>query len=289
MNKQLGLVQIHFAVFLFGFAGLFGKFIDADPATITFGRTLFAGIAILVGLILSKTNLSIQSRRDLFTLILSGLVLAVHWFSFFKAIQVSSVAVGLLSFSTFPLFVTFLEPYFFNEELKRSDVTVAVIVVIGLVLVIPSFDFSNNVTQGVIWGIFSGLTFACLSLLNRLHVVRYQPLAVAFYQHAFATAINLPAVVLSNGLLSSQDILLLLILGIICTALAQWLFIGSLKHIKAQLASVIAGLEPVYGIVFAFLLLNEVPTTRTIIGGFIILSAVYMAMSKQTNVKQQDA
>jgi len=289
MNKQLGLVQIHFAVFLFGFAGLFGKFIDADPATITFGRTLFAGIAILVGLILSKTNLSIQSRRDLFTLILSGLVLAVHWFSFFKAIQVSSVAVGLLSFSTFPLFVTFLEPYFFNEELKRSDVTVAVIVVIGLVLVIPSFDFSNHVTQGVIWGIFSGLTFACLSLLNRLHVVRYQPLAVAFYQHAFATGINLPAVVLSNGLLSSQDILLLLILGIICTALAQWLFIGSLKHIKAQLASVIAGLEPVYGIVFALLLLNEVPTTRTIIGGFIILSAVYMAMSKQTDVKQQDA
>lgn len=283
MNKQLGLLQIHIAVFLFGFAGLFGKFIHTDPAIITFGRTLFAGIAILIGLILSKTNLSIQSRKDLLTLLLSGIVLAVHWFCFFQAIQVSSVAVGLLSFSTFPLFVTFLEPYFFNEELKRSDVTVAVIVVIGLVLVIPSFDFSNHVTQGVIWGIFSGLTFACLSLLNRLHVVRYQPLAVAFYQHAFATGINLPAVVLSNGLLSSQDILLLLILGIICTALAQWLFIGSLKHIKAQLASVIAGLEPVYGIVFALLLLNEVPTTRTIIGGFIILSAVYMAMSKQTN------
>lgn len=201
----------------------------------------------------------------------------------------SSVAIGLLSFSTFPLFVTFLEPYFFNERLKRFDVAVAVIVVIGLVLVIPSFDFSNHVTQGVIWGSLSGLTFACLSLLNRMHVIRYEPLAVAFFQHGFATIFNLPAVVLSGGLPSAQDLLLLFVLGVICTALAQWFYIGSLKYIKAQLASVIAGLEPVYGIIFALLLLDEVPAIRTIFGGFIILSAVSAAMSKQVNAPQHDA
>ncbi|MEI7671339.1 MAG: EamA family transporter [Deltaproteobacteria bacterium] len=287
MNKRVGLIQIHLAVFLFGFAGLFGKFIHIHPAGITFGRTFFAGITLFIGLTLTRTTLSIQSRRDFLTLLLSGAVLVVHWFTFFQSIQVSSVAIGLLSFSTFPLFVTFMEPYFFGEKLKCFDVVIAVIVVIGLSLVIPAFNLSNHVTQGVFWGILSGLAFAVLSLLNRMHVSRHQPLAVAFYQHAFATLFNLPAVILSGASPSVQDILLLLVLGVICTALAQLLFIGSLREIKAQLASVTAGLEPVYGIVFAFLLLNEVPTLRTLIGGLTILSAVFTVMVRQMRVGQQ--
>ena len=281
MNKRAGLIQIHLAVFLFGFAGLFGKFIHVNPLAITFGRTFFAGITLFIGLTLTRTTLSIQSHRDFLTLLLSGVVLAVHWFTFFQSIQVSSVAVGLLSFSTFPLFVTFMEPYFFGEKLKGFDVLIAVIVVIGLFLIIPAFDLSNNVTQGVFWGILSGLTFAVLSLLNRMHVRRHQPLAVAFYQLAFATLFNLPAVILSGVSASVQDILLLVVLGVICTALAQLLFIESLRHIKAQLASVTAGLEPVYGIVLAFFLLSEVPTLRTFIGGLMILAAVFAAMVMQ--------
>jgi drug/metabolite transporter (DMT)-like permease len=274
MNKRQGLIQIHLAVFLFGFAGLFGKFIHIHPAAITFGRTFFAGITLLIALALTRTTLSIQSRRDFLTLLLSGAVLVVHWFTFFQSIQVSSVAIGLLSFSTFPLFVTFMEPYFFSEILKGFDVVIAVIVVIGLALVIPAFDFSNHVTQGVFWGILSGLTFAVLSLLNRVLVSRHQPLTVAFYQHAGVFP-------------SGQDILLLLVLGVICTALAQLLFIGSLRHIKAQLASITAGLEPVYGIVFAFLLLREVPTLRTFIGGLMILGAVFAAMVIHMRVVKQ--
>jgi drug/metabolite transporter (DMT)-like permease len=174
-----------------------------------------------------------------------------------------------------------MEPYFFGERLEVFDVVISVIVVMGLALVIPTFDLSNHVTQGVFWGILSGLTFAVLSLLNRMHVRRHQPLAVAFYQHAFATLFNLPAVILSGVSPSGQDILLLLVLGVLCTALAQLLFIGSLRHIKAQLASVTAGLEPVYGIVFAFFLLSEVPTLRSFIGGLMILTAVFAAMVMQ--------
>ncbi|MBI5589249.1 MAG: DMT family transporter [Deltaproteobacteria bacterium] len=285
-NKRTGLIQINLAVFLFGFAGLFGKFIHIHPAAITFGRTFFAGITLFIGLILTRTALSIQSFRDFLTLLLSGFVLAVHWFTFFQSIQVSSVAIGLLSFSSFPLFVTFMEPYFFGERLKVFDVIISVIVVMGLVLVIPAFDFSNHVTQGVFWGVLSGLTFAFLSLLNRMHVGRHQPLAIAFYQLVFATLFSLPAVFFSGASPTSRDILLLLVLGVMCTALAQLLFIGSLRHIKAQLASVIAGLEPVYGIVFAFLLLSEVPSLRTCIGGLLILGAVFAAMVKHMKVAQ---
>lgn len=285
-NKRLGLLQIHLAVLLFGFAGLFGKFVKTNAANITFGRTLFAAVALFMGLIFSNTSFSIQSRKDVFTLFLSGMILAVHWFTFFQSIQVSSVAIGLLSFSTFPLFVTFLEPYFFDEKLECFNVVIAILVVIGLVLVIPKFDVSHHVTQGIIWGVLSGLTFACLALLNRMHVGRYKPSIIAFYQHTFATLVNVPIVIFYSVHPSTHDIVLLLVLGVLCTALAQVLYIGSLKHIKAQLASITTGLEPVYAIIFATLLLHEVPTPRTFLGGLIILSAVFTSMFRKIKVKE---
>ena len=277
-DKNKGLFAIHLAVFLFGFSGLFGKYIVLNPVAIVFGRTFFAGTIFLLGLILLKNRISVHSAKDFLTLSLSGVVLAVHWFTFFKSIQVSTVAIGLLTFSTFPLFVTFMEPYFFEEKLRPFDTLVAVIVIIGLILVIPEFDFSNNITQGVIWGVLAGFTFAVLSLLNRKHVETYPPILVAFYQHAFATLSTLPIVLYIPISPTASDIVLLGILGVFCTALAQALFIFSLVHIKAQMASVISGLEPVYGVLFALFLLGEIPSLRTIVGGVIILGAVFLAM-----------
>jgi drug/metabolite transporter (DMT)-like permease len=280
LNSRLGLIQIHSAVFLFGFAGLLGKCIDAGPATITFGRTFFAAIAILCGLKAAGRSLSIRTPKDLSTLSLSGFLLAVHWYTFFQSIQVSSVAVGLLTFSTFPIFVTFMEPYFFGERLETFDVVVALMTVSGVALVIPTVDLSNNITQGVFWGVLSGLTFAVLSMLNRMHVGKHPPLTVTFYQLGFATLFNLPFVIFAGVLPSTKDLFFLLVLGSVCTALAHALFMASLRHIKIQLASVTTGLEPVYGIAFAFLLMGEMPAVRTVVGGLIILGAAFLPVVK---------
>ncbi|RLC94778.1 MAG: EamA family transporter [Chloroflexi bacterium] len=282
MKTKRGLVEIHIAAFLFGFAGLFGKLVSLNPVAIVCGRTFFAGLVLFISLSYLGDSIAVHSTRDLVTLCLSGLVLAVHWFTFFYSIQISTVAIGLLTFSTFPLFVTFMEPYFFAEQLRPFDIFVALIVVVGLVLVIPEFDFSNSVTQGVLWGVLAGFTFAILSLLNRKHVQTYSPLVVAFYQHVFAAIFTLPILVFMRISPTAKDVFLLAILGIFCTALAQTLFIGSLVHIKAQLASVISGLEPVYGVFFALVLLGEVPSMRTIVGGCIILGAVFLAMASQS-------
>ena len=78
-----------------------------------------------------------------------GVILAIHWTTFFKSIQVSTVAIGLLTFSTFPVFVTFLEPYFFKEKIKLSDVVIAIVTFLGVMLVIQKFELGNNLTQGV--------------------------------------------------------------------------------------------------------------------------------------------
>lgn len=284
-NVRLGFVQMHLAVLLFGFAGLFGKTIQAGPAVITFGRTFFAALALLAGLAAGRTNLSPGSLRGFSALMLSGVLLALHWCAFFQSIQVSSVAVGLLTFATFPLFVTFMEPLFSGERLDAFDVVAAAAVMAGLALVIPAFDFADNVTRGVFWGLLSGLSFAVLSLLNRIHVRRYPPMVVTFYQCLAAAVASAPFAFASVPAVLLKDFFPLVLLGVVCTALAHGLFIAALKHIRAHAAAVITGLEPVYGIILAFVLLGEVPTGRTVPGGAIILGSVFFSMYRNRGTR----
>ncbi len=279
LKLDKGMLQVHIAVFLFGFAGLFGKFLACDPLYIVFGRTFFAAIALFFyALILSKTHLFSCNKKDSLFFIFQGILLAVHWWAFFYSIQLSSVAVGLVTFSTFPLFVTFMEPFFFKEKLKSIDIFVAFAVFCGVVLVIPNFDFSNSITKGAFWGIFAGFSFAVLAMVNRRNARSSDPIMVAFYQNIFAALfLILPIVVLSIPMPEISDLPNLILLGVLCTALSHTLFIKALVFIRAQTAAVIAGLEPVYGIVLAFFMLNEVPQVRTLLGGAIIIAATIFA------------
>jgi drug/metabolite transporter (DMT)-like permease len=210
-----------------------------------------------------------------------GIILALHWWTFFQAIRVSTVAVGLLTYSTFPVFVTFLEPYFFKEKIKLSNIFLALITSCGVILVIPRFEIADNITRGALWGIASGFTFAVLSILNRKYVKKYSSLVIAFYQDSAAAIVLLPFLFLMEFTVTLKDILLLALLGTGFTAIAHTLFIKGLTNIKAQTASIIACLEPVYGIVIAIFLLGEIPGLRIISGGMLILSGTFYATIKQ--------
>ncbi|WDN88358.1 hypothetical protein BuS5_01326 [Desulfosarcina sp. BuS5] len=275
------MIEIHCAVFLFGLAGLFGKFLSLPPLLIVLGRTVFASICLILIIACHKKSLTIKSGRDFKILAAMGIILSIHWVTFFHSIQVSTVAVGLLTFSTYPFFVTILEPYFFKEKLTFFSVCLAVLVCIGVALIIPSFSFSNNITQGISWGILSGFTFAVLSLLNRKYVQTYSPLIITFFQNSFAAVVLFPFLFFEEWEIHTGDIFFLMVLGIFCTALAHTLFISGLMHVKAQIASIVAGLEPVYGIIFALILFGEVPSLRTLSGGVLIMGTAVLATLKQ--------
>jgi drug/metabolite transporter (DMT)-like permease len=273
-TTRLSLIQLHFSVLLAGGAGLFAKFVEASPAVITCGRTLFGSAALAVVALLIQSDLRVRCRKDLLMLAGSGAILALHWFSFFVAIRVSTVAIGLLAFSSFPLFVTFLEPVIFRERLRGHDVITAVLVVLGLILVTPNWDLSNHLTQGVLWGVFSAFTYALLSLMSRWYVRVYPTVTVAFYQQAFAALCALPFALSWQGSISGRDLGLLILLGVVFTGLAQGLAVASLRHLRAQTVGVAYGMEPVYGVVFAWLMLHELPSARTLCGGALICGAV---------------
>lgn len=272
-DNQRSLLEIHFAVFLFGLAGLFGKLVALPPTIIVLGRVVFGSLALFAFLKSNKTEIRLNSPKDYRLFVLLGIVLAVHWTTFYESIQVSTVAIGLISFSTFPMFVTFLEPLVFKERVTLKNICIAVVTVIGAILVVPSFKLGNNVTQGVLWGLVSAATFALLSVLNRKAVERYSSQLVAFFQDVVAAFALLPFLFIAHPSFTIKDILLLIFLGVALTALSHTLYINGMKHIKAHTASIVASLEPVYGVVFAFLLLREIPSVRTIIGGIVILGA----------------
>jgi len=278
--SKRSLFEIHIAVLLFGLAGLFGKWITLSPVIIVLGRVFFASITLGLLLWLSKQKIKISSSKDFFYFLLLGIILSIHWISFFKSIQVSTVAVGLLSYSSFPVFTTFLEPFFFREKLAKRNIFFAFLCVIGIFLIIPRFDLSNSIYQGVLWGLFAGFTFSVLTILNRHLSQRFSGSLIAFFQDFVATLILFPFFFVIRTALNTKSILLLLILGVFCTAGAHSLFIKGMKYIKAQTASILSALEPVYGIVMAYLFLQEIPSLRTIIGGVIILGTAFVVTLK---------
>ena len=271
-------LELQLALLLIGMTGLFGKLITSGPAIIVFGRTAISAFVIYVFVRLMRRPPAPISRHALPWLFLSALLLALHWLSFFHAIQVSTVAVGLIGFATFPVFILFLEPLVHRHALRRIDIFSTLLVVIGLLVVAAEPGLSSTATQGLLWAVLSGFVYALLTLLNRKLIRTESAIRLAFGQHAIVALLMIPLLVLDGEVPDAQTIGWLLILGLICTTVPQILLIRILKVLRAHVVAVATALEPVYGIVFAAILLGEVPEVRTLAGGVIVLAAVTLAM-----------
>ena len=262
-SQRKGLISVHVAVALFGFVGLFAKLVDLPAVIIVLGRVFFSSIFLWIFLRLKKQKIRLEEKSDYLWMVGAGAVLAIHWSSYMQSIQSSTVAVGTLTVSTFPVFVIFLEPYLFHEKLKKSDVFCTLMMLVGVFFIVPAFQMDNQITQGVLWGLLSAFTYAILSLMNRRFSSRYPATLVSLYEQGTATIVLIP-----------------MMLGIIFTAVAHSLFISGLRTVKVRIAGILSGLEPVYGTLSAFLFLKEVPSFRECLGGVIILAAVFLSTLK---------
>ncbi len=279
MDKK-GLLLCHIATLLFGISGLFGKLLLLPALIITLGRVVFASGALLLILLVFKQPIRLKAKKHYGYFLLLGLLLDVHWACIYQAIKLSTVALGLLAFSTYPVFVTFLEPLFFKKKLRLFDVALAALVFLGVIIVVPSFKAGNSVTEGILIGVLSGLTYAFLCIFNKKLTDEYAGMKVAFYEQLSACFFLLPFLLVYQPVFTGTDILLLALLGVVFTWVAHTLFITGMKGITAQTAGIITCLEPVYSTLLAFLLLKETPGVRDIAGGVIILGAVVLSTFK---------
>jgi drug/metabolite transporter (DMT)-like permease len=235
----------------------------------------------------NKLDLKLNSKKDYFLIIVSGIILAIHWYCFIKSIQLSTVAIGTITFSSFPIFTSFLEPLVFREKIRLHAVVCSAVMLIGIMIIAPlAAPLNNNheSTQRIIAiavGLVSSLTYAILSLLNRNLSKKYKSGIIVFYEQATAAIVLLPFFFLFKTTVSIKDLFFLAALGIVFTAIAHGLFVKGLRYVEASTAGVISGLEAVYSIALAAILLHEIPGLNEITGGLIVIfAAVYMTLRR---------
>lgn len=272
LTPRAALAALHASVALFGFAALFGKWIALPATEIVLGRTAIAAATLAIVLRLRRES----PGRPAPALAVNGVILALHWVSFFAAVQVSTVAVALLGYASFPLFVLALERRMHRQSTTGRERVAAALATAGLIALVPAYTLSSATTRGVVLGLASGFTFAWLVVRNRALVAARSATHIALWQSAFAALILAPIVLIASpGFVvpSLSETGLLAALGVVCTGAAHTLFIASMRHVSAASASVVAALEPAYGIALATWLLGDLPDPRTMIGGALIIAA----------------
>ncbi|MCC7369436.1 MAG: DMT family transporter [Chloroflexi bacterium] len=274
------LLMVNLAVALFGLAGVLGQLTGLPSPLVTLGRALSGALALLLFGLWRGADLRLPG----WVLLLlggQGLLLAVHWTAFFQSIAVAGVAVGLLTFATFPLFTAPLEWLLLRSHPDRLQLGGALGIVLGVWVLVPDPSLQDASTRGVAWGLIGAATFALLAVLNRWTQRLASSLTASLYQNGVAALVLLPLLAAApvESLLQPRTLGLLLVLGVGCTAVAHTLFIAGLRRMTAQLASLLAGLEPVWGILLAVLMLDEWPTSRALLGGTIIVASTMLPVA----------
>jgi drug/metabolite transporter (DMT)-like permease len=274
-NKS-ALISCHIGVLLLGFTALFAKLIPFASIFTVWTRSSIAFVALLFFALITKQSLRLNSKKDYISLLFVGTLLGTHWVTYFYAVQISTVAIGLISLFTFPIMTIFFEAYFFKEQLKKIEYINALVVFVGVLLIVPEFNMNNQISQGVLWGLLSALLYSIRLVYCRKFMKDYSSSVLMTHMSGVSTLILLPFAFFyfPTEPITSQNIVHILVLGTVLTAIAHTLFVNSLAKLKARSAGIIASLQPLYGTFWAFVLLSESPNFKTLIGGSLILIIV---------------
>lgn len=275
MTHRRALLSIHAAAVLFGLTGVFGELIQSGAAVITLGRAIFAVLALLlVARAGRRPIVQGMTGRRLAMLAGAGLLLAAHWVTFFVSVKVGGIAIATLGFASFPAFIALFEALVLRQRIHGAEWIMLALVTAGLVLVTPSFDFGDQGTIGLVWGLVSGFSFAMLAVVNRYAAAGIDALQVAGWQNLVVALALLPFAAVPLAAASPIDWLWLALLGVFCTGLSHYLFVSSLTALSARSAGLVIALEPVYAIAFAWALFNQAPTARMLAGAVLIVAAI---------------
>ncbi|GLS83319.1 DMT family transporter [Paraferrimonas haliotis] len=278
------LFQLHTAVLLFGGTALFSKLIPLPALDITFWRCLLAAAVLAVWLKVNGQAIALKHAKDYLWGTVLGVVICLHWVTYFASMQLSTVAIGVISFFSYPVMVTLAEPYLNKQKIALVDVVASIVVFFGVALMMPSFDLSNQVTQGVILGVISAALFTARNLLYKRHFSQYSGQHSMLVQSVVACVILLPFLGNEHWQMSGADWSTLALLAVVFTALPHALFNAALGQLPAKSVSFINCLQPLYATSLALLILGEVPSSSTLLGGFLVVTtAMYETLKTHKN------
>jgi drug/metabolite transporter (DMT)-like permease len=268
-------IEIFFALLLFSSNGIFVKLLSLGPILIVAYRSVIA--CIILGLYLSITKkFQKMSTKEILLNSLFGILLTAHWITFFYAFKVSTVAIATASLFTFPVFTAILEPIINKKSIKRKDIFLSLLVLSGITIMVPEWNIENTGMQGLLWGLTSSIVYVFRNIGLKKHLSHINSSQVMFGQTSIASIMLLPVIFQSNFVFEGIDIPLLLTIGIGVSAFGHTIFAKSIQILSAKTASVIFSSQVFISVLIAFFVIHEIPNWQTIIGGILILAAVYI-------------
>ncbi len=293
MKKDVkkALIELNIATFLFGFIGVIAKTITLSAPLTIFFRAVVAGVVLFVMMRIHKEKLFFEKRSKALIMVVLGVLFAAHWVTLFQAIKVSTVAVAMISLFTFPVMTVFLEPLFTEQHLKWGDVFSGLLILAGVYYMVPEFSLENDIFLGVLFGLLSAITYAFRNIFTRKYFGDLRGSSVMFFQMGVTIVVCSPILFFEEFVFVPMDFVYIVLLGVVFTALAHSLFVGSLRAVTAKTMGLVSSLQVVYAAFFAYVFLAEELTAPIFVGGACVLSAVLIEVFRvreATGIKKID-
>ncbi len=277
--KAKNYLHLHILVFIAGFTAILGELISINAVSLVWYRMIIASVLMFAFIRFRRIKIQVPLKSKL-KFLLAGVIIALHWITFFEAIRQSNVSITLAMFSTGAFFASFIEPLFYKRRLLWYEIVFGAIVIIGVYLITQS---EIKYINGILLGILSALLSTLFAVINGQFIKQHQATVISFYEFISGVVfISIFILIFKDGFssefftLSSQDWIYLFILASVCTAYA---FIGSImvmRYISPYTVILTYNLEPLYGIILAVILFpkTEIMSSQFYYGAFLVLATV---------------
>ncbi len=274
-------LQMHIAILLWGFTGVFGKAIEMNAIMIVWYRMIISALALIPFMLRGK-NFKLPAPNELMKQAGVGIIVCLHWLLFYASIKASNISIALSCFSSVSLFSALLEPIINKQKINKGNIFLAILVMSGIYII---FSFQKLYAVGILLSLGGAFLGAWFTIINKKLVSSHEPAAVTFIELisgfvflSLILPILLPAFDFKFQTPSAWDGLWLLLLSVVCTSVAFTLSLESLKKINAFTMNLSVNLEPLYSIVLAIFIFkeNELLNTGFYVGTLIVISSVFV-------------
>jgi drug/metabolite transporter (DMT)-like permease len=258
-NRFKNYLLLHLIVFIWGFTAILGALITIDAIPLVFFRMGLAVIFITIYFLFKRKSFYVD-KKGLLKFLITGIIIALHWIFFFKAIKVSNVSVALVTMSTGAFFTSLIEPIFFKRKLKLLEIILGLLVIVGLYII---FNFESQYKLGIGYALLSSFLGSLFAVLNGLFIKKYSASSISLYQLLFGTLFITFYLFLNNSFsisffsLQKSDWIYFLILSSICTAYAFIASVKVMKYLSPYTVMLTINLEPVYAIILALFIFGD--------------------------------
>ncbi len=272
-------LQLHFLVFIAGFTAILGELITVGSLELVWYRMVIAAVLMFSFIKITRLNIKI-TKKTFWQFSAAGVVIALHWVTFFESINQSNVSIALAMFSSGAFFASFIEPIVFKRPILAYEILFGIIVILGVFLITSS---EMGYIKGILLGLSSALFSTLFAVINGRFIERYNATVISFYEF-ISGVVFLSIFILVTGntfnaeffTLSSSDWMYIFILASICTAYAFISAVQVMRFISPFTVILSYNLEPIYGIALALVLFPETEkmSPQFYIGAILILVTV---------------